>query len=285
MKRLIMLVGPPGSGKSTLSKTEYSEYTYINQDSQGKQGHREAYALALSNGEDIVLDKMNFSKFGRADYLSMASDKGYETKIVVLHVPYVECLERILKRQNHETIKDEKSARSALQTFFTKYEPVDRYEAHVVVKHWPKPPKEKVIWSDIDGTVALVEHRRHFVRGTGKKNWTGFFNAMSEDSPNLPVIEILERFRGIYPIVYCSGRPETYRKETQEWLNKYCPPGLLFMRHRNDSRQDDIVKQIILDFEIKTRYDILFCLDDRDQVVKMLRNNRLSVFQVAEGDF
>ena len=57
------------------------------------------------------------------------------------------------------------------------------------------------------------------------------------------------------------------------------------MRDRHDSRMDAIVKEILLDFEILTRYEIFFCLDDRDQVVKMLRSRGQTVLQVAEGDF
>ena len=44
------------------------------------------------------------------------------------------------------------------------------------------------------------------------------------------------------------------------------------MRRRNDFRQDNIIKEVILDFELLTRYNIEFCLDDRNQVVKMFRD-------------
>jgi len=57
------------------------------------------------------------------------------------------------------------------------------------------------------------------------------------------------------------------------------------MRQRNDQRQDNIVKQIILDYDIKPDYDILFALDDRNSVCKMWRQNGIKCLQVAEGDF
>lgn len=36
---------------------------------------------------------------------------------------------------------------------------------------------------DLDGTLALIEHRLHFIQGP-KKDWRGFFGAVGDDSPN-----------------------------------------------------------------------------------------------------
>lgn len=57
--KLTLLVGPPGSGKSTFAKKRIEEdgdhgaaTVYVNQDSQGKQGHQEIFRNALySEGE------------------------------------------------------------------------------------------------------------------------------------------------------------------------------------------------------------------------------------------
>lgn len=57
------------------------------------------------------------------------------------------------------------------------------------------------------------------------------------------------------------------------------------MRNRHDMRQDSIIKEILLDFEILTTYNIKVWLDDRQQVVDMLRKRNIPVFQVAKGDF
>ena len=73
---------------------------------------------------------------------------------------------------------------------------------------------------------------------------------------------------------------------TEEWLNKQdMKYDALFMRDRHDSRQGDLVKENILDFEILTRFTPYFILDDRDQVVKMWRKRGYMCMQVAEGDF
>jgi hypothetical protein len=89
----------------------------------------------------------------------------------------------------------------------------------------------------------------------------------------------------MYEIVFCSGRPERCRADTEAWLKKHdFNHYALWMRQDGDFRRDDIVKQEILDKYIdKDR--VLFVLDDRDQVVDMWRRNGLTCFQVAEGDF
>jgi predicted kinase len=294
-KNLLLVVGPPGSGKSTLAQ-EYVEkgYIRISQDVSGRE-HLALFDEAILEGKDVFVDRLNFSKGQRSRYLDIAKSKGYTTKIIVLHQSYEVCFERVMARQGHETIRDEKAARSALGMFFSKYERVQDSEADEVVRMWPDNLKPPVIWSDLDGTLCDCNHRRKFVRPDKppvegeplfKKDWTAFFKAMAEDRVNLPVMETLRRFAKSYSIVYCSGRPSNYRLETEKWLkDTNAPDGLLFMRPRNDSRQDDIVKEILLDFEVLTRFTPFFFLDDRDQVVKMLRKRGFIVFQVAEGNF
>ena len=172
--------------------------------------------------------------------------------------------------------------------FFSKYERVQDDEADLVQRIYPEGDKPKVIWCDLDGTLCDVSHRRHFVKKPEgeKKDWHGFFKVMSEDIVNKPVAEMLDRFRSTHKIILCSGRPDNYRKDTEEWLKKHnIEYDALYMRLRNDQRQDNITKEVLLDFEVLTRYNIDICLDDRDQVVKMLRDRNLTVFQVAPGDF
>jgi predicted kinase len=299
MAKLIVMVGPCGSGKTTMAHEMLANmqhglgWAYVNQDSQGKEDHLKVFNIALERSLSIVVDRMGFNKLQRDRYLKPAKEKGYETKIIVLHESYQTCLDRCLKRENHETIKDETNARQALGMFFSKYERVEDSEADEVTRVWPSGEKDRAIWSDLDGTLCHVEHRRHHVRKPEgqRKDWNSFFKEMANDTVVQPVMETLHRFADTHHIVYCSGRPDNYRKETEQWLKENEAPysdslkDHLFMRSRNDSRQDNITKQVILDFEVLTRYSIDFCLDDRDQVVKMLRDRGLTVFQVAEGDF
>jgi hypothetical protein len=46
-----------------------------------------------------------------------------------------------------------------------------------------------------------------------------------------------------------------------------------------------LVKENILDFELLTRFNILFAIDDRQQVVDMWRRRGITALQCAKGDF
>ncbi|MCX9024649.1 MAG: AAA family ATPase [Candidatus Methanoperedens sp.] len=289
MSKLTLLVGPPGSGKSTLAKKYAGAgFVYVNQDSQGKQ-HLAVFEEALREGRDIVVDRLNFSKAQRDRYLEPAKAKRYETAIIVLHQPYKVCLERMLKREGHETINNEDSARSALGMFFSKYERVQDSEADTVARHWPDGDKPLAVICDLDGTLCDIRHRLHHVRRTDgkKKDWKSFFEDLDKDTIHTWCVTVL---RGAVQdgakVVFCSGRPDNHKKQTKKWLEDhdfiYEP---LYMRPRGDSREDSVIKEIILDFELLTRYTPYFFIDDRKRVVDMWRARGFVCLHCAEGDF
>ena len=153
-----------------------------------------------------------------------------------------------------------------------------------------------IIVCDLDGTLANCEHRVHHVQKTDgaglrrKPNWDAFYAGEREDAVNAPVLHVLDKFMfyeaTIYNIIFCSGRPERCRADTEAWIKEMCHiyKFTLLMRKDGDYRADYIVKQEILDAHIpKDR--VPFVLDDRQQVVDMWRRNGLACFQVAEGNF
>ncbi len=291
MAKLILLVGPPGCGKSTMAtQLETEGYVRINQDSQGKEGHWDKYLEALAKGKDIVVDRMNFNKQQRSRYLSIASlnSVNYETEIRVLHEPLEVCFRRCLQREGHETIQTEVDARKALLFFFKNYERVEDSEEALITRIWPHAGRElpSAIICDLDGTLCDISHRQKWVTGEGKKNWPMFMAGIKDDALNKWCKTILMSLHSDYHIVLCSGRGQEHLEPTRHWLsqNQICHDNL-FMRMNGDHRQDYIVKEILLDFEILSRYRPYFMIDDRQQVVDMYRRRGYTVLQCAKGDF
>ncbi|EQC43950.1 NLI interacting factor-like phosphatase [Bacteriovorax sp. Seq25_V] len=149
--------------------------------------------------------------------------------------------------------------------------------------------KPKAIIVDLDGTLCDLSHRVHFVENpkNGVKDWESFFLGISEDQINLWCQEVIEAFldRG-YEILFVTGREESYRKITTDWLEKYkVRYQKLFMREHGDRREDSDVKVDIYQKEIENKYETLFVLDDRKSVVKAWRDLGLVCLQCDEGDF
>lgn len=289
-KELIILVGPPGSGKSTYAKTALGNYTYINQDSQGKTEHFLKFTDAIQLEDPLlVIDRMNFDKKQRSRYLEIARAKGYRTKIIVLHESRETCLDRMINRLGkHENINNYETAVKVLNFFFKSYEKPSQEEADVVELKYPEKRKDvKVVIQDLDGSLCNLDHRLYFMKRE-KKDWKNFFKEMDKDTPYYWCLDILKGLvKQDYEIVYCSGRPDNYQEVTRNWLIEHkIPNGLLLMRSRNDHRSDTVIKEIILDFEIKTRYsNIQFAIDDRKMVVEMWRRNNIVCLACNEGDF
>ena len=82
-KELVLLVGPQGSGKTTLAKSYFSNYQWINQDQLGKENHLKEFTYSLKSEINIVVDRINHTKQQRARYLIPAKEAGYKTRIVV----------------------------------------------------------------------------------------------------------------------------------------------------------------------------------------------------------
>lgn len=144
----------------------------------------------------------------------------------------------------------------------------------------------RLVIFDLDGTLALNEHRQHFVEKPGKKDWESFFNACDLDEPNWPIIQTAQALRAWGADVRIwSGRPakgEVYRK-TVDWLMNVGLGNLpLKMRKEGDFRTDMVMKAEWLDVEDTLPYLIF---DDRNAMVRVWRDRGLTVAQVAEGDF
>lgn len=138
---------------------------------------------------------------------------------------------------------------------------------------------KKAVIVDMDGTLALF----------GKEN--PYDRDMLKDKLNYPVAVIVWMLNltdlADVKILIVSGRKNRYLKDTQKWLKKHKInyEDIFMPRADNDNRKDVIIKTEIYEKEIKGKYEVLFVLDDRDQVVELWRGLGLVCFQVADGNF
>lgn len=151
----------------------------------------------------------------------------------------------------------------------------------------------KAIICDLDGTLANEEHRRPAVTGTGwgAKEYDEYFSKIEQDTVFKHIHDILESFNSFHPdkyhIIFLTGRPERFRQNTMNWLEKNTSikPFDLFMRKDRDYRCDVDYKKEIYNKFIKDKYNVLFVLEDRTRVVALWRNLGLPCLQVQQSDY
>lgn len=107
--KLIILVGLPGSGKSTFSKlikTSSKQVSVINQDELGRKECQKIFLSEIKKNEVTVLDRCNLSKSGRAEWIKDSMLNSNEILCVHLATDVYECIQRAKSRKNHPTIKE-----------------------------------------------------------------------------------------------------------------------------------------------------------------------------------
>lgn len=135
---------------------------------------------------------------------------------------------------------------------------------------------------DLDGTIALTEHREHYLKQE-PKDWRGFYAACDQDQPCAPVIATL---RGLmvtgHRIEIWSGRSAEVSAKTREWL---CAHGMaavnIRMRAEGDHQPDTKLKAAWI--EECGAPDLVF--EDRASMVAMYRERGIVCAQVAPGHF
>lgn len=147
---------------------------------------------------------------------------------------------------------------------------------------------KNIIVVDIDGTIAKVGDRLKYLQQE-KKDWDAFYEHCDEDEP---IDEMCQLVADLFilgrDIVFCTGRRESVRGKTCNWLTANVMSTYdseLLMRKDRDWRPDTEVKPELLQKAGITPDDVYLILEDRDSMVAKWRELGYRCLQVADGKF
>ena len=147
---------------------------------------------------------------------------------------------------------------------------------------------KNIVVVDIDGTIAKVGDRLKYLQQE-KKDWDAFYEHCDEDEPIRDMCRLVEDiYEWGYNIVFCTGRRESVREKTREWIKQHLAIGWnygLLMRKDKDWRHDTEVKPELLQKAGIMPDDVYFILEDRDSMVDKWRELGYRCLQVADGKF
>ncbi len=130
---------------------------------------------------------------------------------------------------------------------------------------------------DIDGVLADVRHRLHHLQRRPKR-WDRFFALAVDDAVLARGHEMAhEAVDSGLEVVYSTGRPERYRRDTAEWLQRQgFPAGDLHMRANHDRRPASVTK-VRVARRLAGVSQVSYLVDDDPRVVTALRRAGFTV--------
>lgn len=303
MTKLVVMVGLPGSGKSTrafdMVRDDIGSTVAVSRDDIRDMLHNEhSFSVVteqqvsvaqdtlvekfLKRGINVVVHDLNLRMKYRKHWATMAARLGATyIQVDLTDVPLDVCIERAAKR---ERVVPEDKIRELHDKFVKPFKgqpapyPTIDEPVQVVEPYERKPGLPWIVLVDIDGTVAKMN-------GRGPHD----YHLVSSDEANQDIIMMVQNFHynSDFSVVFMSGRPDSSRQDTQNWIyeNVRVPFAGLHMRRAGDYRKDDVVKLELFNQHIRGKYNVAYVLDDRNRVVEMWRRLGLTCLQVAEGDF
>lgn len=323
MLKVILCVGIPACGKSTWSKEEVrkdpegtmrinrddlrnmlSNYHFTDSNEKVVTTLKEqALVAGLKSGRNIIIDETNLNRRNFDDICDIIRNLNIDC--MVMEKPFYVELDEAIARDNTRTgsahVSEEvvrrfwkKSGGTQHKYYKPRVEMITRKTEDDVAKSKPqfKSQLPEAIICDLDGTLSLfnvinrdgsvtVEHTNTHARSPYDAS------KCDQDSLNEQVAIVLEAMdKAGYQIVFCSGREDMYREQTNTFIKKHLDfEYKLFMRKSGDDRKDSIIKEEIYNNHIAPNYNVFLVLDDRKQVVNLWRKLGLQCWQVAPGEF
>ena len=325
MRTFIIMRGLPGCGKSRkaaeLIKKEPGRFVRINRDDLrsmvvgpgnnpygGNRNEREDLVRNFKNelarqavreGFDVIFDDTHLvpqtvkklhelaMSIGDIKVIEMAINESVETCIArdAGREGFARVGEKVIKDMARGAGLDKGRSLKDKESYYPpRWAPGGEGAGHSAA-YDPDSELPKAIICDLDGTLCFLNGRSPYDA-----------SACDNDPPNLPVIECVKAMheRG-FKVLFTSGREDKFREPTERFIARHLPAYTvpqgqktwyhLFMRPTGDQRKDNIIKTELFDQNIRGKFNVAFCLDDRNQVVDNWREMGLCCMQVAPGAF
>ncbi len=293
--KILILIGIPGSGKSTWAKDYvkyHDDYIRVNRDDfremlksdQVCENKIEDMITGLVNQtiENALMKKLNVIVDNtnlKVKYINDIIEK-FKYSADIDYRVFDVSLDKAIERDSN---RDKKVGGSVINKMNKEYkilmdsfdfQPVNKisHRPHLV-PNFNSTMQDAVIF-DIDGTLALMGRRSPF-------DWENTY----KDDLNIIVAEQIEFHKSKdRKILIVTGRDEVCREVTTDWLELY---GIefdeLYMRPKDDYRKDTIIKKEIYQNEVVGKYNLLCVYDDRLSVCRAWHELGIFVFTVNQG--
>lgn len=323
MKKVMILTGVSGSGKSTFARrfcAENPNWLRVNRDDLRRsllsvplpeywttwpdheksrvenlvnELQKTAIWDGLARGWHILIDNTNLKLRYINEFRRLLIQRFDEIEIqyVLIETPLDEAIRRDQQRPDSvgEAVIRKQAERLAIMKKNVKFQK-EILRRNPVFQRVQDETLPRCILVDVDGTVASMAGP--ISGGRSPFDW----HRVGEDSPKWPIINLVKAMRAAgYKIVFFSGRDAVSRPHTIAWLNEHFgwqtestlePDYELFMRPEKDNRKDSVIKHELYERHVLGRYYVEFVVDDRQQVVDMWRRTLgLTCVQVDYGDF
>ncbi len=285
-QKIEILVGLPGSGKSTYAKDVINKYpaqwVRINKDDIRSMmfnnkwtKHKEKLVIqveediiisALHDGYNVILDNTHLGGKHIERVKKLLFEYDFDEVEVIINDSFLDikpevCIQRDLKRVN-----------SVGQNVIW-----DMYWRHVAKIETPEivTNVQSAIIVDLDGTLAQMKGRHPF-------EW----DKVDTDLPRQHIIDMVNTFADAgYTILIVTGRDGSALEKSKKWLaNNQVSYNHIISRAAGDMRKDFVVKKEIFKTMIEPFYSVQFVLDDRPQVIREWRRLGLPVLNANPLD-
>lgn len=288
-KKIIVLQGPPASGKSTWARETAkagTPYVIVNRDSiRNARGEYwvpdqedyisdiEEYGVRSAINRNLIpiIDATNLNPQTIRKWEKLAKELDCEIEYKQFYIPFKEALERDANRE--QSVGKKVLRKFYERYFYEQYAKEIGYDSRLIRDANEKPD---CVVIDLDGTVALHRNRLPF---DWDKLGTDFFD------PRMYHLIMTYVKTGV-KLIFLTGRPESVRLATENWIDSNLQTDYeLIMRPTNEYRSGEIVKKELWEKYVEPYYNTICVFEDSNKCVNMWRELGLLTCQVANADY